>query len=148
MFLFKKADVKRTEQNVLKFFDEDYKKLLMMAGSNLQSPVLSAAPASNNNRNTQEDIFVKLVNSRKILEAVNRSIKACSKESQIIIIDRIINGDELYRIMPKLNISSYGKFYKMQTVACNEFADAFEVQAEPYFKRGENNLHVYEEAKS
>lgn len=148
MFLFKKADAKRTEQNVLKFFDEDYKKLLMMAGSNLQSPVLSAAPASNNNSNTQEDRFVKLVNSRKILEAVNRSIKACSKESQIIIIDRIINGDELYRIMPKLNISSYGKFYKMQTVACNEFADAFEVQAEPYFKRGENNLHVYEEAKS
>ena len=148
MFLFKKADAKRTEQNVLKFFDEDYKKLLMMAGSNLQSPVLSAAPASNNNRNTQEDRFVKLVNSRKILEAVNRSIKACSKESQIIIIDRIINGDELYRIMPKLNISSYGKFYKMQTVACNEFADAFEVQAEPYFKRGENNLHVYEKAKS
>lgn len=148
MFLFKKADAKRTEQNVLKFFDEDYKKLLMMAGSNLQSPVLSAAPASNNNRNTQEDRFVKLVNNRKILEAVNRSIKACSKESQIIIIDRIINGDELYRIMPKLNISSYGKFYKMQTVACNEFADAFEVQAEPYFKRGENNLHVYEEAKS
>ena len=148
MFLFKKADVKRTEQNVLKFFDEDYKKLLMMAGSNLQSPVLSAAPASNNNRNTQEDRFVKLVNSRKILEAVNRSIKACSKESQIIISDKIINGDELYRIMPKLNISSYGKFYKMQTVACNEFADAFEVQAEPYFKRDENNLHVYEEAKS
>ena len=148
MFLFKKADVKRTEQNVLKFFDEDYKKLLMMAGSNLQSPVLSAAPASNNNRNTQEDRFVKLVNSRKILEAVNRSIKACSKESQIIISNKIINGDELYRIMPKLNISSYGKFYKMQTVACNEFADAFEVQAEPYFKRGENNLHVYEEAKS
>ena len=148
MFLFKKADAKKTEQNVLDFFDEDYKKLLMMAGSNLQSPVLSAAPASNNNRNTQEDRFVKLVNNRKILEAVNRSIKACSKESQIIIIDRIINGDELYRIMPKLNISSYGKFYKMQTVACNEFADAFEVQAEPYFKRGENNLHVYEEAKS
>ena len=148
MFLFKKADAKKTEQNVLDFFDEDYKKLLMMAGSNLQSPVLSAAPASNNNRNTQEDRFVKLVNSRKILEAVNRSIKACSKESQIIISDKIINGDELYRIMPKLNISSYGKFYKMQTVACNEFADAFEVQAEPYFKRGENNLHVYEEAKS
>ena len=50
--------------------------------------------------------------------------------------------------MPKLNISSYGKFYKLQTVACNEFADAFEVQAEPYFDNNENNLHSYKKTKS
>ena len=143
MFLFKKADVKQTEQNVLKFFDEDYKKLLMMAGSNLQSPVLSAAPASNNS-NTQEDRFVKLVSSRKILDAVNRSIKACSVTSQTILNERVINGDELFIVMVQLNISSYSTYYKLQTVACNEFADAFEVQAEPYFNQGENDLHSYQ----
>ena len=144
MFLFKKADAKKTEQNVLDFFDEDYKKLLMMAGSNLQSPVLSAAPASNNNSNTQEGRFVKLVSSRKILEAVNRSIKACSVTSQTILNKRVINGDELFNVMVQLNISSYSTYYKMQTVACNEFADAFEVQAEPYFNQGENDLHSYQ----
>lgn len=81
MFLFKKSDTKRTEKNVLKFFDEDYKKLLMMAGSNLRSSVLSAATANN----TQEYKFVKLVSNRRILEAVNRSIKACSTTSQTIV---------------------------------------------------------------
>lgn len=50
--------------------------------------------------------------------------------------------------MPKLHISSYAKFYKMQTIACNEFADAFEVQAEPYFENGENNLHTYKKIKN
>ena len=139
MFLFKKSDTKRTEKNVLKFFDEDYKKLLMMAGSNLRSSVLSAATANN----TQEYKFVKLVSNRRILEAVNRSIKACSTTSQTILNERIINGNELFNVMERLNISSYSTYYKMQTVACNEFADAFEVQSEPYFNKGENDLHSY-----
>lgn len=119
-----------------------------MAGANLQSPVLSATPAAKSVRNLQEEKFIKLIENRKILEAVNRSIKACSHDSQTIIKDRIISGYELYRIMPKLNISSYGKFYKLQTVACNEFADAFEVQAEPFFSNNENNLHIYKKPKS
>lgn len=119
-----------------------------MAGANLQSPVLSATPAAKSARNQQEDKFIKLIENRKILDAVNRSIKACSHDSQIIINDRIIAGYELYRIMPKLNISSYGKFYKLQIVACNEFADAFEVQAEPLFSNNENDLHIYKKPKS
>lgn len=119
-----------------------------MAGANLQSPALSATPAATNVQNPQEDKFIKLIENRKILDAVKRSIRACSHDSQIIINDRIIAGYELYRIMPKLNISSYGKFYKLQTVACNEFADAFEVQAEPYFDNNENNLHSYKKTKS
>ncbi|MGL5898356.1 MAG: ArpU family phage packaging/lysis transcriptional regulator [Lactobacillaceae bacterium] len=148
MFLFRQVDMKRTEQNVLEFFSDDYRRLCSMAGANLQSPVLSATPAAKSVRNSQEDKFIKLIENRKILEAVNRSIKACSHDSQIIIKDRIISGYELYRIMPKLNISSYGKFYKLQTVACNEFADAFEVQAEPFFSNNENNLHIYKKPKS
>lgn len=148
MFLFRQVDMKRTEQNVLEFFSDDYRRLCSMAGANLQSPVLSATPAAKSARNQQEDKFIKLIENRKILDAVNRSIKACSHDSQIIINDRIIAGYELYRIMPKLNISSYGKFYKLQIVACNEFADAFEVQAEPLFSNNENDLHIYKKPKS
>ena len=148
MFLFQKADAKETEQNVLKFFNEDYRSLCAMAGTNLQSPKLSATPTATDSFNAQENKFIKLIENRKILEAVKRSIKSCSKDSQIILSDRIINGYELYKIMPKLHISGYGKFYKMQTIACNEFADAFEVQAEPYFENGENNLHAYKKVKN
>ncbi|RHW45275.1 hypothetical protein DS832_07840 [Bombilactobacillus bombi] len=57
-----------------------------MAGANLQSPVLSVAPATTNKGNSQEDKFIKLINNRKILEAVQRSIKTCSASSQIILI--------------------------------------------------------------
>lgn len=148
MFLFQDVDLKQTEQNALKFFSDDYRRLCSMAGANLQSPALSATPAATNVQNPQEDKFIKLIKNRQILDAVKRSIRACSHDSQIIINDRIIAGYELYRIMPKLNISSYGKFYKLQTVACNEFADAFEVQAEPYFDNNENNLHSYKKTKS
>lgn len=148
MFLFREPDTKRTEQNVLKFFEKDYPKLCMMAGANLKSPVLSVAPATTNKGNSQEDKFIKLINNRKILEAVQRSIKTCSASSQIILKERIIKGNELYQIMPMLNISSYGKYYKLQTIACNEFADAFEVMAEPYFEKGENDLHYYEKQES
>lgn len=127
MFLFQKADAKGTEQNVLKFFNEDYRSLYAMAGTNLQSHKLSATPTANDAFNAQENKFIKLIENRKILEAVKRSIKSCLHNSQIIISDRIINGYELYKIMPKLHISGYGKFYKMQTIACNEFNDALEI---------------------
>ena len=133
MFLFQKANAKGTEQNVLKFFNEDYWSLCAMDGTNLQSHKLSATPTVNDAFNAQENKFIKLIENRKILEAVKRSIKSCSHDSQIIISDRIINGYELYKIMPKLHISGYGKFYKMQTIACNEFTDAFEIQSESYF---------------
>ena len=36
----------------------------------------------------------------------------------------------------------------MRTIACNEFADAFEVQKEPYFENSENNLHAYNTMKN
>lgn len=87
MFLFPDpVDTKRTERNVLAFFDKDYRKLCMMAGANLQSPVLSAAPATTNNGNPQESKFVKLMDNRNVLEAVKRSIESCfSGESNYLI---------------------------------------------------------------
>ena len=118
-----------------------------MAGANLQSPVLSSDPATTNNGNPQEIKFVKLMDNRNVLEAVKRSIESCSRVSQIILSERIIKGDELYLVMAQLNISSYSTFYKLQNVACNQFADAFEVQAEPYFYKGENDLHSYKKSK-
>lgn len=41
MFLFQDVDLKQTEQNALKFFSDDYRRLCSMAGANLQSPALS-----------------------------------------------------------------------------------------------------------
>lgn len=147
MFLFRQVDMKRTEDNVLKFFSDDYRRLCSMTGTNLQSPVLSATPAAKSVQNPQENKFIKLIENRKILEAVNRSIKSCSHDSQIILNQRIIKNYELHVIMAQLSISSYSTYYKMQTVACNAFADAFEVQAEPYFSNNENDLHAYQKPK-
>ena len=147
MFLFQDVDPEQTEQNVLKFFSDDYRRLCSMAGANLQSPVLSATPAAKSVQNPQEDKFIKLIENRKILDAVNRSIKACSHDSQVILNQRIIKNNELHLVMTQLNVSSYSTYYKMQTVACNAFADAFEVQAEPYFSNNENDLHAYKKPK-
>ncbi len=63
MFLFQKADAKGTEQNVLKFFNEDYRSLCAMAGTNLQSPKLSATPTATDSFNAQENKFIKLIES-------------------------------------------------------------------------------------
>lgn len=140
--LFPDIDTKKTEQKVIDFFNDDYERLCVMSGINIKSPILSNTPSAPPIGNSSENQMTRMIWAKGVIGAVSRAINSCSLDSQKLLKLRFIEGQERWKVQNVLHVGKY-KYYYLQEKACNQFADAFQVQADSYLDNNKGDLHVY-----
>lgn len=144
MHFFRDIDADQTEKNVIDFFSKYYERLCVMSGVNLKSPALSATPSAPSIGNSAENQVTGIMWAREVLAAIYRSIDSCSKDCQKLLTLKFIENNEQWKVQNALNVGK-DKYYYLRSKSCNQFADAYQVQAAPYFEEGESDLHVYKD---
>lgn len=143
--LFKELDSSETVKRVARFFNEDYERLYLLAGSRLtdiSSPSLSPAPghtAGNHN----ESAIIRGITAGAMIDAVNDAIGKCSYSSQVILKNLLIRKESWQDIKNQLYCESHKLGY-LRKRACLEFADAFDSAQIRHKCQPVIDLHVYE----
>lgn len=142
MLLFDEVDLQKTAINVDDFFQGDYNRLQRMATvSTLKATSYDGVASSGSTDNPLEGRYVKRAWATQVIEAVTNSIEACDEMSKTILKLKYQKHFQTWQIVERVNYSGAG-YDNLRIRACNQFADAFEVVAEPLL--GENSdLHVY-----
>lgn len=141
--LFSTIDEKKTADNVREFFKTDFPRVRRMAeaSSSLQSPTISDMPSAPIVGNSQEDKIIKRTWALEMVHSVNKAIKACETESQVIICNEFLHGKKRIDVQ-ELVAYEHSQYFRKQRKAYNQFADAFEVQNKGI------DLHCYYENKN
>ena len=142
--LFKELDNVETVKRVARFFNKDYERLYLLAGSRLtdiSSPSLSPAPghtAGNHN----ESAIVRGITAGAMIDAVNDAISKCSYSSQIILKNLLIRRESWQDVKNQLYCEGHKLGY-LRKRACLEFADAFDSAQIRHKCQPVIDLHVY-----
>lgn len=144
--LFKELDSSETVKRVARFFNKDYERLFLLAGSRLtdiSSPSLSPAPghtAGNHN----ETMLIQGITAGAMIDAVNDAISKCSYSSQVILKNLLIRKESWQDVKHQLYCEGHKLGY-LRKRACLEFADAFDAAQIRHKCQPIVDLHVYKE---
>lgn len=142
MWGFREINVDATAKRVRNYFDEYYPRLERMSGQSLQSTVISDMPRISPVGNAIESQVQERVWAGSVLDATAKAIESCDLDSRIILISKYINKKPDWKTQQAINCERT-RFYAKLKTACNQFADAFEVEAALLFDDKSNDLHVY-----
>lgn len=144
--LFKELDNSETVKRVARFFNEDYERLYLLAGSRLtdiSSPALSQAPGHTGG-NHNETALIQGITAGAMIDAVNDAIGKCSYSSQVILKNLLIRKESWQDIKNQLFCEGHKLGY-LRKRACLEFADAFDSAQIRHNCQPIIDLHVYKE---
>ncbi len=139
--IFDEVDEIATAAKVSLFFKSDYPKFKRQASVSMLKVSNWDEKVSSSRGNTIEDRYTKKMLASQIIETINNAIKACDETSQVILEMKHLRNEPNWKIEQRLNYSP-AWIDKLRIQACNQFADAFEVVAEPLLGN-DSDLHVY-----
>lgn len=142
--LFKELDSSETVKRVARFFNKDYERLYLLAGSRLtdiSSPALSQAPGHTSG-NHNETALIQGITAGAMIDAVNDAISKCSYSSQVILKNLLIRKESWQDIKNQLYCECHKLGY-LRKRACLEFADAFDAAQIRHKCQPIIDLHVY-----
>lgn len=144
--LFKELDSAETVNRVASFFNKDYERLLLLAGSRLtdiSSPALSQAPGGHTSGNHAEIALIQGITAEALIDAVNDAIGKCSYSSQVILKNLLIRRESWQDVKNQLYCEGHKLSY-LRKKACLEFADSFDSAQIRHKCQPVIDLHVYE----
>ncbi|KRL79518.1 ArpU family phage packaging/lysis transcriptional regulator [Ligilactobacillus equi] len=138
--IFDEVDQKKTADKVDTFFKKDYERLKVMASVSIGSSSYGER-VSESKLNGQEERYTRKAWASQIVEAVQTAINSCDERCKNLLELRYLKNYAVWQVAQNIGYSD-SMYHQLRRKACNQFADAFEVVAEPLLG-DDSDLHVY-----